>query len=120
MCLKTIVVRYIYSGSAGSITGPSIALSDNSNISGDVDYGCFHYGFVSNISRYPRPNSVFMCPNIYEPLTKLTVWVENTSWWGNPLIEVTTNGTWYQDTAMSSIFPTTGFIILPCNTVSTV
>ena len=80
----------------------------------------FHHGFVSNISRFARPYNVCLCPYITDPLNKLTVWVENTSWWGNPMIEVATNGEWYQDTGMASILPTTGFIILPFNTLSTI
>ena len=120
MCLKNYCCQiHIYSGNAGSTSGPSIALTDDSNISGDDDYGCFHY-VVSNISRYPRPNNVFICPNIYEPLTKLTVWVENTAWWGNPMIEVSTNGTWYQDTAVSQFMPSTGYVRLPFYTVSAI
>ena len=36
------------------------------------------------------------------------------------MIEVVTNGTWYQDTAVSQFMPSTGFLKLPINTISTV
>jgi hypothetical protein len=48
------------------------------------------------------------------------VWVQSTAWWGNPMIEVATNGEWYQDVGMASALPTTGFIILPFQTLSTI
>ena len=71
---------------------------------------------VLRISRYPRPNNVYSCPFIFN---KLTAWVENTAWWGNPMIDVATNGTWYQDTAVSQFMPSTGYVRLPFNTVLT-
>jgi hypothetical protein len=50
-------------------------------------------------------------------LNDISVWIENTAWWGTPVIEVLTNGSWYQDTAMSQFLPTTGWVVLPFNTI---
>ena len=112
---------HIYSGNAASTsTGPSIALVSGSNISGTTSHGCFHYGFVSNISKWARPNNVYLCPNISDPLNEVSVWIENTAWWGTPVIEVLTNGSWYQETAMSQFLPNTGWVVLPFNSVSTI
>ena len=111
---------FIYSGNAGNTSGASIALYPGSNVSGETDSGCFHYGCASNNTTSNRLNNVYLAQYISDPLKKLTVWVQNTSWWGNPLIEVTTAGSWYQDTSMSSVLATTGFVVLPFNTVSTV
>jgi hypothetical protein len=97
---------HIYSGNAASLSsGPSIALVAGSNISAATSHGCFHYGFVSNISKWARPNNVYLCPNISDPLNEVSVWIENSAWWGTPVIEVLTNGTWYPETAMSQFLP---------------
>ena len=48
------------------------------------------------------------------------IWIQNTAWWGNPLIEVSTNGSWYQDTNMSSNLPNTGWVTLQMKRISIV
>jgi len=112
---------YIYSGNATSTTtGPSIALVSGSNISGATSHGCFHYGFVSNVSKWARPYNVYLCPIISNPMYEVSVWIENSSWWGTPAIEVLTSDTWYQETAMSQFLPTTGWVVLPFNSISTI
>jgi hypothetical protein len=121
LLLRIIVVLFIYIQEMVSISsGPSIALAPGSNISAATSHGCFHYGFVSNISKWARPYNVYLCPNISDPLNEVSVWIENSSWWGTPVIEVLTSGTWYQETAMSQFLPTTGWVVLPFNTISTI
>jgi hypothetical protein len=36
-------------------------------------------------------------------LNSVSIWVQNTAYWGTPLIEVMTNGDWSQDMAMLAI-----------------
>jgi hypothetical protein len=75
--------------------------------------GCYHYGFVINKSIFAKPENVYIFPDTTDPKNIISVWVQNTAFWGAPLIEVSTNGTWYHNTAMSATLPTTGFIQLP-------
>ena len=60
----------------------------------------------------PSPLAVFLVPSISNPSNFLEVWVQSTSWWGQPLVEVSTNGTWYQSLAMTSALPNTGWVRL--------
>ena len=108
---------YIYSGNAVDTSGPSIALAGNT--SGQSDSGCFHYGFVSNKTRWARPVSVHLAPDISDPLNKVSVWVQSTAYWGIPMITVNTNGMWFPRGDKSATLPNTGYITLPY-TVSTV
>jgi hypothetical protein len=73
-----------------------------------------------NNTKWARPNNVYLCPDITDPENTLTVWVQNTAYWGKPMITVDTNGTWYAQPAMSATLPNTGWVVLPFNTVSTV
>jgi len=111
---------FIYSGNASSTYVVSIVLATNSNTSGQTDKGCFHWGFVSNNTKWARPNTVYLCPDINDPQNIVSVWVENTGFWGKPMITVDTNGTWTSQPIMSASLPSTGWIILPFNSVSTI
>jgi hypothetical protein len=107
---------YIYSGNAtNQYTSPgnnSIALEAGSNTSGLIDSGCFHYGFCTIDNKFAKPSNVFLCPTLSNPLNEVQVWVENTAYWGNPLIEVLTNGTWTNSHAVSTMLPYTGWLKL--------
>jgi hypothetical protein len=118
---------YIYSGNAiapGGLYGAnsnSIVLDTGSNTSGQNDNGCFHMGFYEVMSVQcrsgttnfnPSVSAVYLVPSISSPIDYVEIWVQNTSWWGNPLIEVSTNGTWYQNTAMTTALPNTGWVRL--------
>jgi hypothetical protein len=43
-------------------------------------------------------------PDIVDPANTLTVWVQNTAYWGKPMITVDTNGTWYVATCYECNF----------------
>jgi hypothetical protein len=46
----------------------------------------------------------YLCPDIVDPANTLTVWVQNTAYWGKPMITVDTNGTWYAATCYECNF----------------
>ena len=107
---------YVYSSNAETTSFPSIALAGASV----ANSGCFHWGFVSNNTRWARPVNVYLAPDITDPLNKVTVWVESTPYWGTPMITVQTNGMWFTRSDKSATLPNTGYITLPFNTISTV
>jgi hypothetical protein len=94
----------------------SIALAAGSNTSGLLDNGCFHYGFCSNNTKWARPLNVYLCPWLSNPTNNVDIWVRSTAYWGQPIVEVVTNGTWEQSTAQSTQLPSTGWVVLPFQT----
>jgi hypothetical protein len=111
---------YIYSGNATSdipLSGQwalSAALDAGSNTSGQFDRGCFHMGFYEVVSAWALPSNVYIVPYIFDPSNYVSVWVQNTAWWGQPLLEVSTNGVYYRDGFLysSPTLPNTGWIRL--------
>ena len=98
---------YIYSG--GGVNDISLG---STNTSGTTARGCFHYGFATVTSFWAKPNAVYLCPDIDDPVNKVSIWVKNTSYWGTPMVEVNTNNDWFQNQAVSETLPNTGWITL--------
>ena len=88
----------------------SIALDAGSNTSGRVDRGCSHHAFYEVIGMWATPNNVYLAPRIDDPSNFVSVWVQNTAYWGSPLITCETNGIWYRDGFLfsSTTLPNTG------------
>ena len=112
---------YIYSGNASAdvpgVPGKwalSLALDEGSNSSGGIDKGCYHYGFYEVASMWAKPGAVYIAPYFADPMNYVSVWVQNTAYWGRPLIEVSTNGLYYRDgfLLVSTALPNTGWIRL--------
>ena len=106
---------YIYSG--GGIHSISLG---STNTSGRTTQGCFHYGFATVISLWAKPNAVYLVPDIEDPVNRVSVWVQNTSYWGTPMVEVNTTNDWFQNQAVSETLPNTGWITLPLRTITMV
>jgi hypothetical protein len=52
-----------------------------------ADKGCFHLGFYEVVGMWAKPNNVYIC-SLYLPtlMNYVSVWVQNTAYWGQPLI----------------------------------
>jgi hypothetical protein len=77
--------------------------------------GVFIYGFCSNRYKWARPLNVYLCPWLSNPTNNVDIWVRSTAYWGQPIVEVVTNGTWEQSTAQSTQLPSDrlGCITIP-------
>jgi hypothetical protein len=104
---------YIYSG--GGVNSISLG---STNTSGRTAQGCFHYGFATVTTLWAKPEAVYLVPDIDDPVNKVSVWVNNTAYWGTPMVEASTNGDWFQNQAVSATLPNTGWITLPQKTIS--
>ena len=90
---------YLYSGNANAdvpTTGKyalSIALDAGTDAT-NKNKGCFHFGIYEVVGMWAKPNNVYLCPFIDGPSNYVSVWVQNTAHWGQPLITCETNGLW--------------------------
>jgi hypothetical protein len=106
---------HLYSG--GGIH--SISLGDT-NTSGRTATGCFHWGFATVTSIWAKPNNVYLVPDIDDPVNRVSIWVQNTAYWGTPIVEANTNNDWFQNQAVSETLPNTGWVTLPLRRITMV
>jgi hypothetical protein len=106
---------YLYSGAGLN----SISLG-STNTSGLTARGCFHYGFATVTTLWAKPDNVYLCPDIDDPVNRVSIWVKNTAYWGTPMVEVSTTGDWFQNQASSETLPNTGWVTLPLRTITMV